>query len=259
MNRKIIHHEKRSQERKKTNKTRPGQETAKRTREAARAVLNTIVCETALFPFSAWPRVLCASRVQPLISTDAGLSRCQVDDKWFGQPCFIFPRPPPPNATNAGRPFGRRRPSRASSQPTTRCGGRRRPAGRRPRAFSLAGDSDRPRRGPRRGGRSSRDVGRARFASLQISDALLFGASTRASSAVRALVARRPPASERRVSRAAGTSLARRVRLSYAVYIPAMTHFHQPRGRMVAYTRGEEFLATRRSRVRISPVPKPKK
>ena len=171
----------------------------------------------------------------------------------------LFSHGPPPNETNAGRPFGRRRPSRASSQPTTRCAGRRRPAGRRPRASSRAGDSDRPRRGPRRSVRSSRDVGRARYASLQISDALLFGASTRASSAVRALVARRPPASERRVSRAAGTSLARRVPLSYAVYIPGMTHFHQPRGRMVAYTRGEEFLATRRSRVRISPVPKPKK
>ena len=123
MNRKIIHHEKRSQERKKTNKTRPGQETAKRTREAARAVLNTIVCETALFPFSAWPRVLCASRVQPLISTDAGLSRCQVDDKWFGQPCFIFPRPPPPTQrTPVGPSGGAAPPARRVNRPRAAVG-----------------------------------------------------------------------------------------------------------------------------------------
>ena len=206
---KIVQLEKRCQQRKRTNKTCPGLETNNLTREAVCAVPNTIFFSNALLH----ALFLCLGARSPCLPCGAThLHRHRLlaphSGRLLGLPAVFAFATAPSNATNVGRAFGRRRSFRAPREPTSRCAGRRRLAGRRPRASSLACHSHRRRRRPYRSGGSSRDVGRARYASLQLSQALFFGAPAPAASAVRALVARRPPASEGRVSRAVGTSLA---------------------------------------------------
>lgn len=208
--------------------------------------------------FSAWARVLRASRVERPISTDTACSRRTVDVYSLCQPCFLLPRPPPTQRTSGG-PSGDAAPSaRRVNRPRVALG----VAASRGAAPALllspvtrTGDAGgHTAAAGRQGTSGARGTLRSNFRKRSFSGRPL---QPPARSALSSRDVPRRPKGECRAPWAP-RSLERRVRLSYAVYIPGMTHFHQPRGRMLAYARGQE---SRNPPVadRIPSVPKPKK